>query len=443
MITRQHIVAAIGLAAVLNAAAAPTNAAPELALDSMVQEALRENAGLRAARAQWEAMRERPPQQRALPNPMATYRGMDRASGGAFPDTPEQRLELEQQVPAFGKRALRGRIAEKEAEAMGREVEAMGREVVMRVKENYFGLYAAQQALAITRAEEDVLRRMEQIATTKYSTGGAVQQDVLKAQAELSMLKTRLYELERQEGVLKAKLNQLLNRRADSPLGSAVMPSPQNGAPLAGDVFELAREARPEIKEARARLERAQLDRNLMKKEYWPDVKLGVEYRRLDQDEDMAMLAVGVDLPIWFPKYNAGVREAGKTIVSSRAALEAAEQQTAFDVQDAVFKLTTARRVVELYKTALIPQAEARFSASEAGYRTGKTDFLDLLESERFLLNIRVMTAMAEGDLGMELARLERAVGKDLSADGIPSGSGEGKESGERRAERKGEPVSR
>ena len=55
-----------------------------------------------------------------------------------------------------------------------------------------------------------------------------------------------------------------------------------------------------------------------------------------------------------------------------------------------------------------------RFSASEAGYRTGKTDFLDLLESERFLLNARVMAAMAEGNVGMELARLERAVGTEL-----------------------------
>jgi cobalt-zinc-cadmium efflux system outer membrane protein len=67
-----------------------------------------------------------------------------------------------------------------------------------------------------------------------------------------------------------------------------------------------------------------------------------------------------------------------------------------------------------LYKTALVPQAEARFNASEAGYRTGKVDFLDLLESERFLLNARVMTVMAEGNVGMQLARLERAVGTDL-----------------------------
>ena len=71
--------------------------------------------------------------------------------------------------------------------------------------------------------------------------------------------------------------------------------------------------------------------------------------------------------------------------------------------------------MLDLYKLSLIPQAEARFSASEARDRTGKTDFLDLLESEHFLLNARVMAATAEGNLGGALARLERAVGTDLT----------------------------
>jgi outer membrane protein, heavy metal efflux system len=108
------------------------------------------------------------------------------------------------------------------------------------------------------------------------------------------------------------------------------------------------------------------------------------------------------------------VREAEKMIESSEAGLEAVGKQVSFDVQDAGFKLLTARRTFDLYKSSLIPQAEARFSASEASYRTGKTDFIDLLDSERFLLNARVMGAIAEGNLGMEAARLERAVGTDL-----------------------------
>src|SRR5258706_8237706 len=112
------------------------------------------------------------------------------------------------------------------------------------------------------------------------------------------------------------------------------------------------------------------------------------------------MVTVGVDLPIWRTKYRAGVREAEKKIEDSKAALQAAQQQTSFDVQDAASKLLTAERTLQLYQQQLIPQAKARYEASEAGYRTGKVDFLDLLESEQFLLNSRVMAPMAEGTLG-------------------------------------------
>jgi outer membrane protein TolC len=354
---------------------------------------------------------------------------MDMVKGGNWPNTQEKRVGIEQPFPWFGKLGLKGKVAEKEAEAMQREYETMQREIVMMVKENYYDLYAVQRSLAITRTEEDLLKQTQKVAETRYGTGEAAQQDVLKAQAEVSMLKARILELEQQEVVLKAKLNQLLNRQGDSPLGLAVT-EPQRG--FGGDIkelFELAEKNRPEIKGAQAQVQRNQYERDLMKKEGFPDYRLGVEYRNVGVDwstftrsEDMVMFTIGIDLPIWQTKYRAGVREAEKMIESSQAGLEVVGKQFSFDVQDAGFKLLTAQRTFDLYKLSLIPQAEARFSASEAGYRSGKTDFLDLLESERFLLNARVLAATAEGNVGMEAARLERAIGMDLKRALKPEG---------------------
>jgi outer membrane protein TolC len=392
-----------------------------LTLEQLVGDAVRENPQLKSMRAKWEAMKERPAQERTLPNPMLTYSGMDMIDGGTWPDTQEKRVMVQQEFPWFGKLGLKGKVAEKDAESMQREYEAMQREVIMMVKESYFDLYATQRALSITRAEEDVLKQMQKIAEAKYGVGETTQQDVLKAQAEISMLKARILELEQQQAVLKAKLNQLLNRRADSPLGLAVTEPQREFEFQADQLFGLAEKNRPEIKQARAQIERSQRERDLMKKEFLPDYRLGVEYRNVGVDwsdfsrsDNMVMFTIGIDLPIWQTKYRAGVREANKMIESTQAALEAAETQTSYDVQDASFKLLTARRSLDLYASALVPQAEARFHASEAGYQTGKVDFLDLLESERFLLNARVMAVMAEGNVGMQLARLERAVGTDL-----------------------------
>ena len=403
-----------GLLTWAGVAAAEPLAATDLTIAEALDVAVRDNPGLKSLRAKWEAMQERPAQAGALPNPMFTYGGMDMASGGDWPDTSEKRFMVQQQLPSFGKRGLREGIVGKEAEAMQRELEAMTREVVMRVKETYFDLRAIQRALVITGDEGEVLRRMAKIAETMYATGERPQQDVLKALTEVTMLKQKLLELQAREITLKARLNTLLNRRADAPLGAAVTPPESGPAGNREPLFEWAATNRPEVQMAQAQVERYELEKKLMAKEYIPDYQFGLEYRAVGDSDDMVMFTVGVDLPIWRSKYRAGVREAERMAASSRATLETAERESAFDVQDAHFKLMTARRTLDLYRTELIPQAEARFSASEAGYRTGKVDFMDFLESERFLLEVKTMFAMTEGTVGMQAARLERAVGTAL-----------------------------
>ena len=380
-------------------------------LGEAVSVAVRDNAELQSLRAKTQAMRERSVQAGALPNPMVAYGGMDRASGGDGLNSSEKRLMVQQSFPWFGKRDLRREIAVQDAEWMQRELDSATLDVAMQVKENYADLYAVQKVIGVTREEEEILGRMEKVAETLYAAGTRPQTDVLKARSEITLLQQKRLELLMQENTLRAKLNRLLARRADAPLGTL---DPPPIAPVVGDedsLFALAAKNRPEIQAAQSQIERYGLEKRLMAKETLPDYTLGLEYRSLREADDMLMFTVSVELPFWRSKNRAGVREAAQMQASSRAAREGAEQQSAFDVQDALFKYKTARRTLDLYRNELLPQAEARFSASEAGYRTGTVDFLDLLESERFLLEAKTMAIMAEGTLGMQAARLEWATG--------------------------------
>ncbi len=406
------------LVAVTTAWSEPKEIASSLTLDQVIAEALQNNPQVRQMQAKWEAALERPAQERALPNPMLAIKGGNAVDNFSFPRTQETRVEIEQTFPWFGKLDLRGKVAENDAAIVHHDHEAMELEIVASVKEAYFDLYATQNAASITRAEEDVLKEVETIAESKYATGSVSQQDVLKAQTETTMLRQQLLDLEQQEATAKAKLNLLLNRPADLPLGLAVTPPVLDVETDTGRLFELAVKARPEIKRAQMDIERNEAQRDLMKKEFYPDYRLGLEYGHMEGgytdfsgSENQVLVTVGFDLPIWRTKYRAGLHEAEKTLESSQSALEAAEKQVSYDVQDAHFKSVIAKRTVALYKNSLIPQAEARFKASEAAYRAGQVNFLELLESERFLLNARVMEAMAEGNLGIQMARQERAVG--------------------------------
>jgi outer membrane protein TolC len=389
-----------------------------MTMASAVAMALRENPRIRALEARWEAMRERPARAGALPNPMLTYSAMDGVSGGAWPDTNEKYLMIQQELPAGGKRGLRADMARKDAEAARADLDTLRRDVALSVKEDYLELHAVRQVMIVTRAEEEVLQRMAKIAETLYATGERAQQDVLKAKSEITLLRQRLLELDARGNTLRSDLNTLLNRRPDAPLGTAPAGGAVGAAAPEAGLVALALTNRPEIRAAEAQAGRYGLERQLMDRETLPDYRLGLEYRNIGNNDDMVMVTVGVDLPLWHEKNRAGVREAERMQAASRADREAAERQAARDVQDAAGRLTAARRTLELYRTELVPQAEARFRASEAAYRTGKADFMDFLESQRFLLDARVMAIMAESDAGVQHARLTRAVGVDPEAGG-------------------------
>jgi outer membrane protein TolC len=66
---------------------------------------------------------------------------------------------------------------------------------------------------------------------------------------------------------------------------------------------------------------------------------------------------------------------------------------------------------LNLYQHALIPQARQSLESSEAAYETGKISFLELLDSERFLLNVRYGYVKIKTDYLTAQARMERALG--------------------------------
>ena len=80
-----------------------------------------------------------------------------------------------------------------------------------------------------------------------------------------------------------------------------------------------------------------------------------------------------------------------------------------FEIQ--VFRIETLEEQIRLFESVLIPQAEEVLRATEAAYETGQLGVLDLLDSERVLLNVRIVNARYSSDLLNALAHLERAIG--------------------------------
>jgi outer membrane protein TolC len=391
------------------------------ALSELIEEALSQNPQIKAARNQWEASIKVIPQAKSLPDPMLGY--------AYFGQSVETRLgpqrnkfSLSQKFPFFGKLSLKGEIAKSAASLFEEQYNVVKADIVLGVKKAYFSLFWFDNALRITNEEKEVLRRLAKIAQKKYETGKGNQQDVLKAHLEISRVTDKILLLKQGRKGITAGLNSLLNRSPDSFLGEIEeFKAPELKAELK-DLYAWAKEFRPELRKARYLIEKNEKSLKLAKKNYFPDFKLMFDYIDIgagttanpNDGRNSWMASIGINIPIWRGKLRASEAEAAIKIEASQEGYKNIENKTLSSVNELFFEVKTASQEVDLYKYSLIPQAEQSLKASEVGYLAGKVDFLNLLDSERMLLQIKTGYFKAVADLGKSLAQLERVVGKDL-----------------------------
>ena len=393
----------------------------EVKLDEIVKEALEKNPLVRATHQEWQAALERVPQAKSLPDPMVSY-----SRFGSSIETrlgPQRnKISLSQSVPFFGKLSLKGRIAERGASVLEEQYNRARAEIILEVKVSYYTLYWLDNVIQISQEEKEVLKRLARIAQKKYETGQANQQDVLKAQLEISKVDDKILSLNQTRKAAASGLNALLNRPPDSPVGMAKEPEIYPFGENVETLYQLAEEERPEMRKARRIIEMNEESLRLAKKNYYPDFKIMFDYvdigggttGQIEDGRDAWMGSIGINIPIWRGKLHAAEAEAALQIKASQERYTEIKNETLSRVSSLHFEAKTAEDQINLYKYSLLPQAEQAFKASEVSYLAGKVDFLNLLDSERMVLMVKTGYHKAISDYGKSLARLERAVGKEL-----------------------------
>jgi len=190
--------------------------APEAAtvtLDELVQEALEHNPAIQAARRAVDAKRAMILPAQTLPEPTIGFQTM----GNLIPPTLQsgdpssaRTVSIEQEIPFPGKLGLKGKMATMEAEAELWNYEQTRRQVIADLKLAYYDLFLIHKSIEIVQKDKDLLQKFTQIAEAKYRVGQGIQQDVLKAQVEISKLIDRLTVLEQRRDI--AELERWLDK---------------------------------------------------------------------------------------------------------------------------------------------------------------------------------------------------------------------------------------
>lgn len=388
------------------ASEAPTSPDP---LTEVVEKALAQNPALKAAAYRAEASKFRPGQVAALPNPSLTA-GTDVAAGM------ETRITAQQPFPAFGKRSLKEELARTDADMASLDYETQRLDLIAGVKSRFSQLQAARKTLELQQAESVILEQLETSIRTRYESGVASQTDLIKITAERTMLRQKLLKTEQIELSTLSALNQLMHQSIQSPIETAPLRISKDFIPDPRALWQAAQEYNPDIRKAVLQWAQSRTNRSLMRRETWPDWMAGVEYTAQKNSEDMVMLMVGVELPIWRQRNTRGIREAELLSRGAEEGLESVRSQVQSEIQEIGLCCARVQEALDLYKTELIPQAELRWKLSQEGYEAGTVAFADLIESRRFLLNVRQMEAEDEAELALELAKLERTLGMSVES---------------------------
>ncbi len=220
---------------------------------------------------------------------------------------------------------------------------------------------------------------------------------------------------------LQAKLNSFLSRPSRTEIP---WPGELAEEEFELDEQELARfleEHNPELVALQHEIESASLRIDLAAKEYFPDLTLGVQTISTgtavlpttpDSGDDPWMVSLSVELPLWFSKYRAGEREAEASSLAARQQRTDATNRLVAEVELALYELRDAKRRVELYAGTLIRKAEEALASTEASFQADTSDFLDLIDAERVLLEFQLSRERARADGLRAQAKLDRHLGR-------------------------------
>jgi cobalt-zinc-cadmium efflux system outer membrane protein len=388
-------------------------------LAELVAELERRSPELQAARREVERRVARILPSGALPDPVVTVGYMGGLLPPFFPSAAVanafQEFGASQEFPYPGKRALRSRIAATEAEAERWNYEDLRRRLVAELKTAYFEYVFVTRSLELIEKHKALLDELRRIAEIRFSVGQGIQQDVLKAQLEISLLLERRETLERDRRVLQARINGLLNRPPETPVSPALAVT-STPLPDLATLHRLAERQNPALGRDEQVVRRDRLALALARKERLPDFAMAFTSRRVVGGMPwMYGLEVMVKVPLYWPrKQRPLIAEAAAALESSRQMRERTVATVRAEVAAEYETAVASERLVELFSDSVLPQARLALESSLAAYQVGTVDFLTVVTNFITVLNYEVSAEAQQARYRQALARLEPLAGMEF-----------------------------
>ena len=350
-----------------------------------------------------------------LPNPDLTvevenFSGENELEGF---DGAEITIALSQMVELGGKRGKRYQVATMEKDLAGWDYQTKNLDVLASTAKTFIQVLAAQQRQTQT---EELVRLSEQTlaaVTARVEAGKVPPLEQTRAQVELAKTRTEANKALRELKATRERLVAFLG--TDQPefrqaIGDLAIIKP---VPTEEEFFSLLKN-NPDLARWDTEINQGEAAVNLARAQAIPDLTFSLGVRNFQESDSNALVA-GFELPLpLFDRNQGGVRQARATLEKARHERRAAETEALAGLAEAYQSLSASHAEATTLRDEILPAAQSAFEASEFGYREGKFNFLQMLDAQRTLFEIKGQYLQALGTYHQSRIEVERLIGSPL-----------------------------
>jgi outer membrane protein TolC len=355
---------------------------------------------IEAAYYDWAASVENITVSRSLPDPQFTFQlYIQDVITSVMPG-------LMAQIPWLGKLRAQAEAATAESRAKYFAFESAALQTAYAVKQGYYQLWFLDKKIAVDREMLQLLSELERIARAQNETGQATLQDVYRAQIEADRLKTEIVNLEDSRNSLCAQFKAALGLTRDQPAPPQPVRFEATTLDLSPEqILDTAFARNPQLKAMEAEVRQAQASLDLARKSKLPDVTIGSSVD-VKATPWLYWPQATVTLPIWRDKVAAEIAAAQAGKRAAQARLTAGQINLTVEFAEKSYAYREVNRNLDLLREQLIPKAQRSLEIARAAYLAGKTDFFNLLDAERSLLEFRLSEIDARTQRELTLSEL-------------------------------------
>lgn len=289
--------------------------------------------------------------------------------------------------------------------------------IALDVKQEYYAILTTRSALEATKENIAFYSSLVEIVGNKVKERTALEYQLLDAEARLAQAQHDELEQTNDLADHKERLNELMGRDVVTPF--TVAPLADLPSPVI-DQEQAATQAlaqRPETREARLKLEQAQLEERIKKADYIPDVDIKASYVKLANTDFIPDDYFFIGLVARWEFFDWGRREdeiskARRSVNEAHNSIREADHQVVADVNQRLRDLENANSLVQV--TAMAQKAaREKLRVTMNKYREQAALLDDVLDAESDLAQANSDHQDATLAVLSSTAELEKALGEE------------------------------